>query len=90
MAGGNGRQWIHIPVVPRLYDWGPLDYGSIQDALDDAQELSLDSDYPGADTVIYWDKRSQTYCLGLVPRAEAYRAAVMRFRDGVGVEGPAQ
>jgi hypothetical protein len=69
-----------------------LDYPDIDSALDDAQFLSMESDWPWADVILWWDFAGQVICLGLVPRSDPCvgLAPVMRFRDGVGVEGPVQ
>lgn len=94
MAGRNGFHRIPIPAITHLYDWGPLDYPSIEAALDDALYLSCESEFPSADVILWADRISGQLSLGLIPRAEGFGIRgcreVMRFRDGEEVYGPAQ
>lgn len=84
MAGVWRGPWtgtkVLIPVLSRRYDWGPLEVEDFDEAWGLAESLSLESEYPGADCVIYQVEAG--WEVSLIPQLEYSNGAAFRFHFG--------
>lgn len=75
---------IPIPHLEPTYDW-VIEVGDFDEAWSIAESLSLDSDYPGADALIY-EGLAGSYLINLIPQALASNGSLFRFHFGDMIE----